>query len=192
MAPLDDAWVGPHLKAIPSGTEPFPLSEMARKNWNVLREDLPFPLALLRESALRHNSRWMREFLARTGTKLVPHGKTTMSPQLFHRQLDDGAVGITVATVGQLRVCREHGVDRVVLANQLFDPTEIAYVLRELERDPGFDFYALVDSLEGVRRLAEAVRDAPGTRPIQLLIEGGFAGGRFQCCYPKGITQTSL
>lgn len=178
VAPLDDAWVGPHLKAIPSGMDPFPLSEVGRQGWNVLREDLPFPLAVLRASALRHNSLVMRRFLARTGAFLVPHGKTTMSPQLFHRQLDDGAIGITVATVGQLRVCRDHGIERVVLANQLLDRAEIAYVLGEMRRDAGFDFYCLVDSVEGVRRLAEVAAAEPPTRPLQVFVEGGFAGGR--------------
>lgn len=178
VASLDDAWVGPHLKAIPSASTPFPLSEVGRQGWNVLREDLPFPVAVLRESALRHNSAWMRRFLARTGALLVPHGKTTMSPQLFHRQLDDGAIGITVATVGQLRICREHGIGRVVLANQLLGRAEIAYVMGELARDAGFDFYCLVDSVEGVGRLVDTVRALPASRPLQVLLEGGFAGGR--------------
>ena len=39
----------------------------------------------------------------RWGIDLAPHGKTTMSPQLFRRQLDAGAWGLTFATVTQLR-----------------------------------------------------------------------------------------
>jgi len=53
-----------------------------------------------------------------TGVVLAPHGKTSMSPQLFRRQLADGAWGISVATVQQLRVCREHGVPLAIDASQ--------------------------------------------------------------------------
>ena len=64
----------------------------------MLRGDLPFPLAVLRESALAHNHAWMRDFTRATGVLLAPHGKTTMAPQIFAQQLAAGAWGITVAT----------------------------------------------------------------------------------------------
>ncbi|HVH12470.1 MAG TPA: hypothetical protein VM759_05430, partial [Longimicrobium sp.] len=165
--PLDHA-----TKGIPGGTAPFPLDEIGLRGWNVLREELPLPLAVLRESALDHNGRWMRGFLAATGVEIAPHGKTTLSPALFHRQLRDGAWAITVATVHQLQVCRDHGIGRVVLANQLVGRQEIRYVLDELHRDPAFDFYCLVDSVEGVRMLVEAARTHPVERPLQVLLEG--------------------
>lgn len=165
-------------KGMPAGTRPFPLGEIARQGWNVLRGDLPLPLALLRKSALDQNSAWMRAFLRHSRVLIAPHGKTTMSPQLFRRQLDDGAWGITVATVHQLQVCRDHGIQRVLLANQLLGISSIRYVLQELKQDPDFDFYCLVDSPEGVRVLAEAVRASRLDRPLQLLVELGYHGGR--------------
>src|SRR3546814_3083454 len=92
---------------MPGGGAPFRLGDIGRQGWNVLRGDLPFPLAVLKESAVAHNGAWMMDFLRRAGgVRIAPHGKTTMSPQLFARQLADGAWGITVATVQQLQVCR--------------------------------------------------------------------------------------
>ena len=41
----------------------MPLREAGRQGWNLLREDLPLPVAVLKGSALAHNSRWMRGFL---------------------------------------------------------------------------------------------------------------------------------
>lgn len=166
------------VKGIPAGTLPFPLGEISARGWNVLRGDLPLPLAVLRQSAIDRNSAWMRAFLLHSGAVLAPHGKTTMSPQLFHRQLEDGAWGVTVATVHQLRVCREHGIRRVLLANQLLGRPAIRYVLQELRRDPDFDFYCFVDSPEGVRALADAAREAPIGRPLQVFAEVGFERGR--------------
>ena len=147
----------------------------------MLREDLPLPLAVLKDTALSHNGHWMRRFLAASRAEIAPHGKTTMSPQLFGRQLDDGAFAITIASVQQLQVARHYGFDRVLLANQLVGSRSIRYVLDEINRDPAFDFYCLVDSVALVRRLAEAARHAELRRPLQLIVEGGFQGGRTGC-----------
>jgi len=168
-------------KGIPGTAKPFALADIGRQGWNVLREDLPLPLAVLKESALTHNGSWMRRFLEESGAVIAPHGKTTMSPQLFDRQMQDGAWAITVATAHQIQVAREFGFQRIVLANQLVGRQAIRYVLEELRRDPGFDFYCLADSTANVRRLAEAAQAAGLNRPLQLLLEGGFAGGRTGC-----------
>ena len=83
----------------------------------------------------------MQAFVAQSRVVIAPHGKTTMSPQLFRRQMADGAWAITVATAHQLQVARSFGFQRIILANQLVGRQAIRYVLAELERDPGFDFY---------------------------------------------------
>ena len=125
-------------KGIPGGTAPFRLDAIAAKGWNILREDMNFPVAVLKDSVLTHNSAWMRDFLARSRAVIAPHGKTTMAPQLFQRQLDDGAWAITLATPQQVQVARDFGVRRIVLANQLISRRAIDWVLGELQRDPGF------------------------------------------------------
>jgi D-serine dehydratase len=37
-------------------------SATGAQNWRLLQEDLPLPVAVLKESALRHNSAWMKAF----------------------------------------------------------------------------------------------------------------------------------
>ena len=170
---LDD-----RTKGIPGGIDALKLGDVGQRGWNLLREDVPLPAAVLKRSALEHNSRWMREFLRLTGASIAPHGKTPMSPQLFDLQLEDGAWAITLATIQQVQVARHYGIKRIVMANQLVGKQAIRYVLGELKRDPGFDFYCLVDSLEGVALLADAARAARPGRPLQVLLEGGTPGGR--------------
>jgi D-serine dehydratase len=170
-----------HFKGVPGGAAPLRLDEIGSQDWNLLRGDLPMPVAVLKQSALDHNSRWMRRFLERTGAKICPHGKTTMSPQLFAQQLDDGAWGITLATVAQVRIARRYGVGRILLANQLVDRSSIKTVLRELDRDASFDFYCLVDSIAGVELLSETVKSHGSSRPLQVLVEVGVDGGRCGC-----------
>ena len=69
----------------------------------MLAGDLPLPIALLKRDAVAHNLAWMQRQARHWGIDLAPHGKTTMSPQLFRRQLDAGAWGITFATVDAAR-----------------------------------------------------------------------------------------
>lgn len=178
---MKDSAVDSRTKGLPHTTAALRLSEIGAKRWNVLKEDLPLPLALLRESALTNNRRWMRGFLAKTGAKLAPHGKTHMSPELLELQLADGAWAITLATAQQVRVARLAGVDRILLANQMVGPRDIEYILDELRAHPSFEFYCLVDSLEGIARLATAARSRSPGRPLQLLIEMGYQGGRAGC-----------
>ncbi len=95
----DDALLDPLIdnsfKGFPHGSPPLRLSQIGAQGWNVLRGDLPLPLAVIQRDVLQHNLHWMQDFAAARGLHLVPHGKTSMSPQLFRRQLDAGAWGMT-------------------------------------------------------------------------------------------------
>ena len=115
LSGIESSLVDDRVKGMPGGLTPIALSEIGRQGWNLLREDLPLPLAVISASALAHNGAWMRRFLCRSGAAIAPHGKTTMSPQLFQRQLDDGAWGITIGSVQQLQAIRHARVPRVVL-----------------------------------------------------------------------------
>jgi D-serine deaminase-like pyridoxal phosphate-dependent protein len=170
----------PHLdKGLPLERE-----ETSAVGANMLREDLPLPVCTLRDTALRANSAALPRFLAAVGREtgadvvLAPHGKTTMSPALFRRQLDDGCHGITLATVRQVRVARHFGITRVLLANELVGAREIDWVVAELRRDPAFAFTCLVDSVAGVERLAARAAANPAGRPLDVLVEAGYSGGR--------------
>lgn len=179
------------FKGIPPGIDSIPIGQVAAQRWNLLRGDLPLPAAIIRESALRQNSRWMQQFLRFSGALLCPHGKTTMSPQLFKRQLDDGAWGITISTVQQLYVTRSHGFKRILMANQLVGKVEIRYVLDEMAKDPEFDFFCIVDSVDSVTRLAEAARERSPGRPLKVFVEGGYVGGRTGCRTVKEALQVA-
>lgn len=88
-APLD-----PCEKGVPGDGGVLPLEDMGKRHWNLLAEDLPLPAAVIRTSALRSNSGWMKGFAAAHQVQLAPHGKTTLSPTLFDLQLRDRAIAI--------------------------------------------------------------------------------------------------
>ena len=178
MQPVADIMLDHKTKGMPGGIAPFPMADIAAKGWNVLKEDLPLPLAVLKKSAMDHNAAWMRDFVARSGAVIAPHGKTTMAPQLFGQQVNDGAWAITLATPHQFAVARDFGFSRIILANQLVGKQMIRYVLDELKRDPALDFYCIVDSEANVAQLAAATREANIGRPLQVFLEGGWMNGR--------------
>jgi D-serine dehydratase len=180
LAGLEEQLLQPGVKGLPI-TEPLRQGAIGVQGWNVLRADTSFPVAILKTSALVHNLDWMRRFCARYGAILAPHGKTTMSPQLFGAQLANGAWGLTLASASQVQVAHRFGVRRVLLANQLVSKADIGSMLALMHDDPEFEFFALVDSQEGVARLAQAVAQHRLRRALPLLVELGLPGKRAGC-----------
>jgi D-serine deaminase-like pyridoxal phosphate-dependent protein len=146
-----------------------------------------WPLLALDDATLDHNVGVVARVCAERGVEHAPHVKTTMSRALYARQAAAGAWGATVATPAQLRAVRDWGVPRVLLANELLDPREIAWlrddlsgVLDEGHPDADDEVWLCVDSPHGVDLLARGFADAPGAVRARLgvLVELGVPGGR--------------
>lgn len=178
---IDDIVLDDLVKGMPGGTTGLRMGDIGAQGWNLLREDLPLPAAVLKTDILEHNSQWMSDFLGASNAVIAPHGKTTMSPQLFDDQLRDGAWAITVATIAQLQVCRRFGHRRILMANQPVGRQAVRYIVCELAGDPGFELYVLADSAAGVEALAKEAERTNLSRPINLLLEGGIKDGRTGC-----------
>jgi D-serine deaminase-like pyridoxal phosphate-dependent protein len=81
---------------------------------------------------LRENLRRAAEWAGTNRVALRPHAKTHKSPEIARMQLDHGAVGLTVATVGEAEVLAEHGVTDVFVAYPLHVDEQKAARLRAL------------------------------------------------------------
>jgi D-serine deaminase-like pyridoxal phosphate-dependent protein len=166
---------------------PVTPAELARQRPDLFGGGFSTPVLVLADSALRHNVEAMAAYASAAGVDLAPHGKTTMAPQLFARQLAAGAWAMTAATATHMRAYRAFGVPRILLANELTDPAGIAWLAGELAADPGFECFVYADSLAGVRLLDEVLTAAwpaqPGRpgRALPVLVELGFDGGRTGC-----------
>ena len=145
-----------------------------------LFDDLVPPVVVLRAGALDHNLALMASYVRDHGVDLAPHGKTSMAPQLWARQLDAGAWGLTAATPVQVRTMRSVGVPRILLADELVDEGSIRWVARELA-DPTFDFACWVDSARGVALLRQGLAEARSPRPLKVMVELGHEHGRTGC-----------
>ncbi|WP_037313157.1 amino acid deaminase [Amycolatopsis orientalis] len=152
------------------------IGEAAARGAKLFDDGFLGPFVVLDEEAVEHNLRTMAGWCAERGVALAPHGKTTMAPQLFERQLKHGSWGITCANAGHLRIYRAFGVSRILLANQLLDPSGLKWLAAELDSDDDFEFVCWVDSVRGVELMTEALRGA--RRKVDVLVELGAEGGR--------------
>jgi D-serine dehydratase len=157
---------------------PRPFDPLEDRNWNIRRGDLAFPMLTLNERVMQENIAAMAAYCSQHGVELSPHGKTTMMPWIFKAQLSAGASGITAATPAHCQTYRAFGISQILLANVLVDPAMIRWISSELDRDPGFEFVCYVDSHRGIEIMEEALAGAHSSRPIDVLIELGYQGGR--------------
>lgn len=154
----------------------IPMLGTSTESWHLFDEKSAFPVAVLNKSALVHNSASMAAFCREHGVSLAPHGKTTMSPELFAMQVNDGAWAITAANVHQARVMQESGVPRVIIANEVTASGDIAWLARQI--DAGFPVMCYVDSLESVHLLQEGLSRNGASNRLDVLVELGVSGGR--------------
>ncbi|MCD5995799.1 amino acid deaminase [Pseudomonas sp. CDFA 602] len=143
-----------------------------------LVSEVSLPALVIHRKALDHNIRWMQRFVTQSGAELAPHGKTSMVPALFRRQLEEGAWGMTLATAVQTQAAYAYGVRRVLMANQLVGAPNMA-VIAGLLADPMFEFHCMVDHPDNVAALGEYF-GARGLR-LNVMIEYGVPGGRCGC-----------
>jgi D-serine deaminase-like pyridoxal phosphate-dependent protein len=128
-----------------------------------------WPLLVVRGVAVEANIATMAAYCRRHGFDFAPHAKTTMAPGLLDAQMRAGAWGLTVATANQALVLRRLGVERVLIANQVLDPTALSWLAGESAA--GWEVYFQVDSVAGVRAAAAAGQ-------ARVLVELGHPGGR--------------
>lgn len=167
---------------VPAGTTPARFeTTVATERPDLFTGPFSWPVMTLDESALTHNVTTMADFCARNGFHLAPHVKTHMSAGLWERQHEAGAWGATVATADQLRKVRAWGTEHILLANQLTDARELAWLAEQAigaEDDEDLQVWLYADSHAGVDLLSAHLAAPQVRERVGVLIECGHAGGR--------------
>lgn len=177
LAGLADERVDHRFKALPPDAEGLTVGALAAEQRNLFTGGFTTPVLALSAESVEHNLALLETYAERHGLVFAPHGKTSMSPQLFARQLEHGAWGITAAVPHQARVYRAHGIQRIFLANELVDSSALRWLAGELDADPEFRFVCYVDSVRGVELMDEALRAAHASRPVDVVVELGAGEG---------------
>ncbi|MFF1379557.1 amino acid deaminase [Streptomyces sp. NPDC058308] len=171
LAALADERLDHRFKGLPPDAEGLTVGELAAQRRNLFTGGFTTPVLALSAERLEHNLALMETYAERHGLAFAPHGKTSMAPQLFARQLERGAWGITLAVPHQVRVAREFGVPRIFLANELVDAAALRWLAGELDADPSFRFICYVDSVRGVELMHAALSEAGASRPVDVVVE---------------------
>jgi D-serine deaminase-like pyridoxal phosphate-dependent protein len=169
LAALTAERVDHRFKGLPPDAAGLTVGELAAQRRNLFTGGFTTPVLALSAERLTHNLALMETYAARHGLVFAPHGKTSMAPQLFWRQIEHGAWGITLAVPHQVRVAREFGIDRIFLANELVDAAALRWIASELAKDPDFRFICYVDSVRGVALMDAALRGT--SRPVDVVVE---------------------
>jgi D-serine deaminase-like pyridoxal phosphate-dependent protein len=177
LAKLAEEHVDHRFKGLPPDAYGLTVAELAGQRRNLFTGGFTTPVLALSAERLEHNLKLMETYSARHGLAFAPHGKTSMAPQLFHRQIEHGAWGITLAVPHQVRVARAFGIGRVFLANELVDAAALSWISAELDADPDFRFVCYVDSVRGVELMDAALTDAGAARPLDVVVELGAGEG---------------
>lgn len=176
VAALDDQVLGPQHKGFPQ--EAWGKTVRGFLAGEPRLDRLSTPLLTVERAALESNVAVMAEWARSSGVGLAPHGKTTMAPQIWSRQLDAGAWGITLATPWQVQVARSFGVGRIMLANAVVDPVALRWLAGELDADPSFEFFSWADSVQIVELMDRVLASTPNGRPVNVIVELGGPSGR--------------
>ncbi|MFZ0887687.1 MAG: DSD1 family PLP-dependent enzyme [Candidatus Binataceae bacterium] len=142
------------------------LAAGSRESIQLKKHEIDTPALILDLDRVEENIRTMAAFFAGRRQKLRPHFKTPKTPEIAHRQLQAGAIGITVSKLGEAEVLARAGLGPVLLANQIAGPQKID---RLFAMPRGFEVIVAVESEFNVRELEEGA--ARAGRGADVLIE---------------------
>jgi D-serine deaminase-like pyridoxal phosphate-dependent protein len=141
------------------------------------RAALCTPALLLDLAALERNLLAMAAFCDRHGVALRPHAKTHKSVEVARRQLGAGAIGISVATIGEAERLTDGGIGNLLITSPLPTPPKLARLRALLDRAEGL--MVVADSVAGVDALAETAAGAD--RRLVVLLDIGVGRQRTGC-----------
>lgn len=142
------------------------------ETWERLPVGLDTPALVVDLARVEANARRLQAEMGRRGIALRPHAKTHKSVRIARLQLDAGATGLTVGTLGEAEVFATAGIVDLFIAYPVWAVGPKAARLRALyERAPGLRVG--VDSVGGAEHLGVAVRGAPGRLAVIIEIDPG-------------------
>ena len=134
---------------------------------------LETPAVLVDVDRVDANIERMASFMRARGIALRPHAKTHKSVEVARRQLAAGAIGLTVATIGEAEVFAANDISDLFIAYPVMATgSKGVRLIRLAER---CRLSVGVDSIEGATALAGAFRGSASQPSVSIEID---AGGR--------------
>ncbi|HYJ67045.1 MAG TPA: alanine racemase [Nocardioidaceae bacterium] len=148
-------------------------------------DDVPTPAAVVDLSVVRASVTAMQHAMDDAGVRLRPHAKTHKCLEVARLQLDAGASGLTVGTLGEAEVFADAGVDDLFVAYPVYADAGRGKRVRDLHERVRLAIG--VDSEEGIAALVRATRGA--ATPLEVMIEVDSGGHRTGVATPGDVTR---
>jgi D-serine deaminase-like pyridoxal phosphate-dependent protein len=147
------------------------VASTAEKNIVAPEVVLDTPVMVVDETLLRRNIDAMAALAASYGVALRPHAKTHKSPHIARLQMAAGAVGLTVAKLGEAEVMVDRaGVEDVLIAYPIVGEAKMPRLLALMERAR---ITVAVDTLAAAQALSQAMSAAGRTLHVYLEVNTG-------------------
>ena len=163
-----------------------------RKPESIPLPDLPpgldTPALVVFVDRVRANIERLQEALDARGVLLRPHAKTHKSVRIARMQLEAGAAGLTVGTLGEAETFALAGLRDLFVAYPVWADGPKAARLRALHDTT--ELRVGVDSAQGAERLAAAVGGS--RRRLRVLVELDSGGHRTGVATPGDAVQVAI
>lgn len=139
----------------------------------MLENEIDTPAVVIDLDVMERNLARMGDYCLAHGIALRPHSKTHKMPEIARRQIESGAVGITVAKLGEAEVMADGGIQDLLIAYPIIGPEKTRRLGDLAERAR---VTVACDSAEGLRAVSELAR----ARQIEIgvLVEQDIGAGR--------------
>lgn len=135
------------------------------------KEDLPTPCMVVDLDIFEKNLHTMADHCRTTGIHLRGHVKVHKSPEIVKRQLAQGSIGVTCATIAECELMINNGIGGVLLTRQPTSKNNIGRLIALVKRDP--TVATVVDDPE----LADWLQQAAASEKLKLrTVVDVFAG----------------
>src|SRR5436190_19217354 len=154
----------------------FPFAEfesrIARRDFRDITKDvLPTPCMIVDLDLFEKNVKTMADYAKAAGINVRPHVKIHKSVDVARRQVAQGAIGLTCATIAEAELMSGAGIKHVLWTKQPASVNNIARTVALTKRDPTFMF--VIDDPQVVTW----VGDAAAARNARLKIAVSVAAG---------------
>lgn len=133
--------------------------------------ELDTPALLIDLDIMERNLRRVADYSSEHRLRLRPHTKTHKSLEIARRQLSLGAVGLTVAKVGEAEVMLDSGTSDLLVAYPVIGSSKLA---RLMNVAPRTQVTVALDSLVAAQQLSDAVEAAGVEAGVLVEVDVGL------------------
>ena len=155
--------------------QPEPLPDHLRALVGQGVDAIDTPALVVDLDAANRNLQRAVEFAAKHRLRLRPHAKMHKSPSVARLELQAGAVGVCVQTVAEAEAMGAGGINDILITNEILAVNKLRRVaaLAHQLSVRGGQLGIVVDSTEGVERLAQAMQLTKAVIDVYIEIDVG-------------------